>query len=58
MFPDEDAYADLDWIDPNDTAMVGYWAKRWNVSAEDILAAIARVGPLIKYVAPGIWKLT
>lgn len=57
MIPDDDAYADLDRIDPDDPVMVAYWAKRWNVCAEEILAAITKVGPLLKDVAPEIWKL-
>jgi Zn-dependent peptidase ImmA (M78 family) len=57
MIPDDEAYANLDRIDPTDPVMLAYWAKRWDVSAEAILAAIAKVGPLLKDVALEIWKL-
>jgi len=56
MLPEDDAYKDLERIDPHDPAMVAYWAARWGVTPNDILAAISRVGSLLRDVAPEIWK--
>ena len=57
MISDDHAYADLDRIDPNNPAMVEYWARQWNISSWVILAAISNVGPLLEDIAPEIWKL-
>ena len=58
MTPDDDAFADLDHIDPSNAAMIEFWAAQWNVSPSAVLAAIAKVGPLLGDVAPEIWKLS
>jgi hypothetical protein len=56
MIPEGEAYTDLDFIDPTNSAMVEYWAEQWSVSSWVILAAIAKVGPLLEDVAPEIWS--
>jgi hypothetical protein len=57
LFTDDHRYADIDQIDPSDPQMVDYWARRWGVSSENILAAVCAVGTSLANVAPEIWKL-
>jgi hypothetical protein len=57
MIPEDDAYTDLDRIDPNNPAMVEYWAEQWNISPMAVLAAISKVGPLLEDIVLEIWKL-
>jgi hypothetical protein len=56
MIPDNDAYANAERIDPNDHAMVAYWAERWRVTPLQILCAVQTVGPLIREVTVELWK--
>jgi hypothetical protein len=53
---DKRGFIDKDRLDPSESKAVEYWAKRWGVTTDQLVAAHRKAGHLIKDIAAHLGK--